>query len=150
LVFSTLHTHDALSSITRLQDMGIEPFLLSSTLRILVAQRLLRRLCDDCKSAGRVDPDSAKRYGIDPRAVVFRPRGCSRCRETGYSGRFAVFEIIRINGRLSEMIQAGETVEAMKRAAVADGMSLLQQSAISKVVAGDTSLEEALSIRVNH
>jgi type IV pilus assembly protein PilB len=149
-VFSTLHTNDALSSVTRLQDMGIEPFLLSSTLRILVAQRLLRRLCDECKIAGQVDPESAKRYGIDPRAVVFRPSGCSRCRETGYKGRLAVFEIIRINSRLSEMIQAGETVEAIKRAAVADGMSLLQQSAISKVVAGDTSLEEALSICVNH
>jgi type IV pilus assembly protein PilB len=149
-VFSTLHTNDALSSVTRLQDMGIEPFLLSSTLRLLVAQRLLRRLCDECKMPQQIDEESARRYGIDPRAVTFRPSGCSRCRETGYRGRLAVFEIIRVSGRLGEMIQTGETVESMKRAAVADGMSLLQQSAIAKVVAGDTSLEEALSICVNH
>lgn len=149
-VFSTLHTNDALSSVTRLQDMGIEPFLLSSTLRLLVAQRLLRRLCDECKIAGQVDAESAKRYGIDPNAVTFRPGGCSRCRETGYKGRLAVFEIIRINNQISEMIQSGETVAALKRAAVADGMKLLQQSAVAKVVSGDTSLEEALSICVNH
>lgn len=149
-VFSTLHTNDALSSVTRLKDMGIEPFLLSSTLRLLVAQRLLRRLCDECKTPEQIDPESAQHYDIDPRAIVFRPSGCSRCRETGYRGRLAVFEIIRVNNRLSEMIQTGETVESMKRAAVADGMSLLQQSAVSKVVAGDTSLEEALSICVNH
>ncbi len=149
-VFSTLHTNDALSSVTRLQDMGIEPFLLSSTLRLLVAQRLLRRLCDECKVPAQIDAESAARYKIDPDAVVFGPAGCSRCRDTGYRGRLAVFEIIRVNSRLSEMIQTGETVEAMKRAAVADGMSLLQQSAISKVVLGDTSLEEALSICVNH
>ncbi len=149
-VFSTLHTNDALSSVTRLQDMGIEPFLLSSTLRLLVAQRLLRRLCDECKIPSQVDEESAERYGIDPRTVIFRPAGCSRCRDSGYKGRLAVFEIIRIRSKLSEMIQAGETVEALKRAAVADGMSLLQQSAISKVVGGDTSLEEALSICVNH
>ena len=99
-VFSTLHTNDALSSITRLQDMGIEPFLLSSTIRLLVAQRLLRRLCDECKIAEQVDPESAKRYEINPRAVIFRPGGCSRCRETGYKGRLAVFEIIRINSQL--------------------------------------------------
>ena len=149
-VFSTLHTNDALSSITRLQDMGIEPFLLSSTLRLLVAQRLLRRLCDECKIAEQVDPESAKRYEINPKAVIFRPGGCSRCRETGYKGRLAVFEIIRINSQLSEMIQTGETVAAMKRAAAADGMKSLQQSAVTKVVSGDTSLEEALSICVNH
>ena len=72
-VFSTLHTNDALSSITRLQDMGIEPFLLSSTLRLLVAQRLLRRLCDECKIAEQVDPESAKRYGIDPKRLFSAP-----------------------------------------------------------------------------
>ncbi len=149
-VFSTLHTNDALSSITRLQDMGIEPFLLSSTIRLLVAQRLLRRLCDECKIAEQVDPESAKRYEINPKAIIFRPGGCSRCRETGYKGRLAVFEIIRINSKLSEMIQTGETVAALKRAAAADGMKSLQQSAVTKVVSGDTSLEEALSICVNH
>jgi type IV pilus assembly protein PilB len=149
-VFSTLHTNDALSSVTRLQDMGIEPFLLTSTLRLLVAQRLLRRLCSECKTPQQLDDETAKRYGLDPQAEIFRPAGCNNCRDTGYKGRLAVFEIIRINTRLGEMIQANETVGAMKRAAVEDGMSLLPQSAMTKVVSGETGLEEALSICVNH
>lgn len=145
-VFSTLHTNDALSSVARLQDMGIEPFLLASTIRLLVAQRLVRRLCDECKEPYQMDAGLAKRFGIDPDAPVFRAKGCSRCRETGYRGRLAVFEIIRINARLREMIQAGDTTEAMKRAASADGMMLLGQSAAAKVQSGETSLEEALSL----
>ncbi|MDA8744060.1 GspE/PulE family protein [Rubripirellula amarantea] len=149
-VFSTLHTNDALSSVTRLKDMGIEPFLLSSTLRLLVAQRLLRRLCDECKIPTQVDADSSKQYGIDSKAVIFKPGGCSRCRDTGYRGRLAVFEIIRLNTQLSEMIQSGATVEMMKKAAVADGMKLLQDSAIEKVRSGETGLDEALSICVSH
>ena len=148
-VFSTLHTNDALSSITRLKDMGIEPFLLSSTIRLLVAQRLLRRLCDECKVPTQLDPASAERYGIDPKTVVFKPAGCSRCRETGYRGRLAVFEIIRINTEIAEMIQAGETVEKMQKAAVADGMKLLKHSALEKVVSGETGLDEALSVCVH-
>lgn len=149
-VFSTLHTNDALSSVTRLQDMGIEPFLLSSTLRLLVAQRLLRRLCNECKEPTEIDAASAARFGIDPNTPIFRPAGCSVCRDTGYKGRIAVFEIIRINAQLGEMIQSRETVSAMKKAAVEDGMSLLEQSAISKVISGDTGLDEAISLCVNH
>jgi type IV pilus assembly protein PilB len=148
-VFSTLHTNDALSSITRLKDMGIESFLLSSTIRLLVAQRLLRRLCDECKVPTQLDPETAARYGIDPKAVVFKPGGCSRCRETGYRGRLAVFEIIRINTEIAEMIQAGDSVDKMQKAAVADGMKLLKHSALEKVVSGDTGLDEALSVCVH-
>ena len=149
-VFSTLHTNDALSSVTRLQDMGIEPFLLASTIRLLVAQRLVRRLCEECKEPYQMDAAMAKRYAIDARAPVFRATGCSRCRETGYRGRLAVFEIIRINAQLREMIQAGDTIEAMKRAASAEGMTLLSQSAAAKVESGETSLEEALSLCAEH
>ncbi|KAA1262186.1 putative type II secretion system protein E [Rubripirellula obstinata] len=148
-VFSTLHTNDALSSITRLKDMGIESFLLSSTIRLLVAQRLLRRLCNECKTPTQLDAATAARYGIDPKTVVFKPAGCSRCRETGYRGRLAVFEIIRINTEIAEMIQAGATVEKMQKAAVADGMKLLKDSALEKVVSGETGLEEALSVCVH-
>ena len=149
-VFSTLHTNDALSSVTRLQDMGIEPFLLASTIRLLVAQRLVRRLCDECKEPYQLDVTMAKRHGIDPNAPVFRATGCTRCRETGYRGRLAVFEIIRINAQLREMIQSGDTTEAMKRAAVEDGMMLLGHSAAAKVESGETSLEEALSLCADH
>ena len=149
-VFSTLHTNDALSSITRLQDMGIEPFLLASTLRLLVAQRLVRRLCDECKIPYQLDADSSKRFGIPREIPVFRAGGCERCRDVGYKGRLAVFEVIRINQRLKDMIQAGESVGAMKRAAVEDGMKLLAQSAAAKVADGLTSLEEAVSLCNEH
>ncbi|NND98738.1 MAG: type II/IV secretion system protein [Pirellulaceae bacterium] len=149
-VFSTLHTNDALSSVTRLMDMGIEPFLLSSTIRLLVAQRLLRRLCDECKEPYQLDQESIDRYNIPAETVAFRANGCSRCRDTGYRGRLAVFEIIRINQVLRDMIQARASVGDMQKAAVADGMSLLAQSALARVVTGDTSLEEALSICVDH
>jgi type IV pilus assembly protein PilB len=149
-VFSTLHTNDALSSVTRLQDMGIEPFLLSSTLRLLVAQRLMRRLCQECKQPTEIDPASAKRFGLDPQTPIFQPGGCSLCRDTGYKGRIAVFEIIRINGQLSEMIQARETVGKLKRVAIEDGMSLLEQSAMAKVISGDTGMDEAISLCVGH
>ena len=148
-VFSTLHTNDALSSVTRLKDMGIEPFLIASTLRLLVAQRLLRRLCIDCKVPTALDPDTAKRHGIDPQTVIFQPGGCSRCRDTGYSGRLAVFEIIRVNTEIAAMIQAGENVDKMKDAAVADGMKMLHESAIEKVISGETGLDEALSVCVH-
>ena len=131
-VFSTLHTNDALSSVTRLKDMGIEPFLLASTIRLLVAQRLVRRLCDECKEPYQLDAAIAKQHGLDPKVPVFRGKGCPRCRDTGYRGRLAVFEIIRINSQLSEMIQSGETVDALKRAAIEDGMTLLAQSAAAK------------------
>lgn len=144
-LLAALHTNDALSCITRLQDLGVEPFLLASTIRLLVAQRLLRRLCDECKIAEQVDPESAKRYRINPQAVVFRPGRCRRCRETGYRGRLAVFEIIRVNHKMQELIRAGENVAALQRVAADDGMQTLRQSAITRVVEGDTSLAEAIS-----
>lgn len=150
VVFSTLHTNDALSSVTRLQDMGIEPFLLSSTLRLLVAQRLLRRLCTECRQPYEVDTEIAERYAIQPGSILYKPGGCNKCRDTGYKGRTAVFEIIRINRELKEMIQAGDTLTAMQNAATADGMKLLRHSAITRVVGGVTSLEEAISLCNEH
>ena len=98
----------------------------------------------------QIDSETANRHGLDPDAEIFRPGGCDLCRDTGYKGRLAVFEIIRINTRLAEMIQANETVGAMKKAAIEDGMSLLQQSAMTKVASGETGLDEALSLCVNH
>ncbi len=145
-VFSTLHTNDALSSVTRLHDMGIEPFLLASTLRLLVAQRLLRRLCVECRQPYQLDTETAVRLGIPTDAVIYKPGGCSKCRETGYKGRIAVFEIIRMNRQLKDMIMAGESIAVMQDAAVADGMSLLAHSAAMKVASGETSMEEAISL----
>lgn len=149
-VFSTLHTNDALSSVTRLKDMGIEPFLLASTLRMLVAQRLLRRLCDECKVPYQLDKASCDKFAIPHDVPVFRAGGCSRCRDTGYKGRVAVFEIIRVNEAIKDSIQAGASVGEMQKLAVDDGMKLLAHSAAAKVTDGITSVEEAVSLCSTH
>ena len=104
-VLSTIHTNDALSAVTRLQDMGIEPFLLSCTLRVLEAQRLVRRLCPKCKEPYEVDDELAARHGLTPGEVLYRPKGCLQCRRLGYRGRVGVFEVIRITPRLTQLIQ---------------------------------------------
>lgn len=145
-VFSTLHTNDALSSITRLGDMGIEPFLLSSTLRCLVAQRLLRRLCSECKAPLALKDDQAKTLRVPTGTTIFRPVGCDSCRDTGYRGRVAVFEIVRVIPKIKAMIQKRASVTDMQKVAMEDGMSMLHQSAIAKVVLGETSIEEARSL----
>ncbi|MEM9586870.1 MAG: ATPase, T2SS/T4P/T4SS family [Planctomycetota bacterium] len=149
-VFSTLHTNDALSSITRLHEMGIEPFLLSSTIRLLVAQRLLRRLCPDCRTPVQLENSILDRFQLPADATLYGPVGCAQCRETGYRGRLAVFEIIRINSEISSLIQASACTNDMKRVAKDDGMKMLFDSALDNVLAGHTSLEEALSLRVTH
>ena len=95
-VLSTIHTNDSLSAVSRLMDMGIEPFLLASTLRVLEAQRLVRRLCKVCKEPYACDPETAARYGLEPGAPLYRPKGCDACRGTGYRGRVGIFEVIRI------------------------------------------------------
>lgn len=145
LVCASFCTHnDSLGSVARLGELGIEPSLLASSLRLVIAQRLLRRLCPHCKIPQCIDAPVASRFGIAPGTPAFGPSGCSRCRETGYEGRLAVFEVMRVDGRLREMLQGGATVAAMKTAAIEDGMTLLQPSAIGKLIAGLTSLDEAL------
>ncbi|MEM9643416.1 MAG: GspE/PulE family protein [Planctomycetota bacterium] len=145
-VFSSLPTNDALSSITRLKDMGVEPFLLASTVRLLIAQRLLRRLCPSCKVPTPLEDQAAARLGLQVGQVVYGPRGCDECRDLGYRGRLAIFEVIHVTQRISEMIRCDASVEDMETAARADGMKLLRNAAMDKVVTGETSLEEALSL----
>jgi type IV pilus assembly protein PilB len=147
-VLSTLHTNDAMSAVTRLGEMGVEPFLLASTLRLVVAQRLLRRLCVDCRQAYQLDHITANRYGIDPKATLYQPVGCSRCRDTGYRGRLAVFEVIRLNAELRQLIQRKASLDDLRHAAQRAGMTMLGGSAMAKVLTGDTSLEEAISLTV--
>jgi type IV pilus assembly protein PilB len=148
-VLSTLHTNDALAAVTRLADMDIEPFLLASTLRVIVAQRLIRRLCPKCREPYELDEETAQRVKIAPGQTIYRPVGCKDCRDLGYRGRVGVFEVIRINRELAEQIQTRAPLEQMRKSAVANGMKLLSHSAIEKVCQGLTSLEEALSITVS-
>ncbi|MGO9600641.1 MAG: GspE/PulE family protein [Isosphaeraceae bacterium] len=145
-VLSTIHTNDALSAVTRLQDMGIEPFLLSCTLRVLEAQRLVRRLCPKCKERYEVDEVLAARHNLIVGETLYRPKGCVACRRLGYKGRVGVFEIIRITPRLTQLIQKRTPLDQLRKAAREEGMKMLYDSALDKVREGLTSLEAALSV----
>ncbi|MBI3466235.1 MAG: Flp pilus assembly complex ATPase component TadA, partial [Planctomycetes bacterium] len=148
-VLSTIHTNDALSAVNRLQDMGIEPFLLASTLRVLEAQRLIRRLCKECKEPYDCDPETAKRHGLQAGEKLYRPKGCDNCRGTGYRGRVGVFEVVRITTRMANLIQSRTPLVELRAAAREQGMKLLADSALEKSRQGLTSLEEALTIAMS-
>jgi type IV pilus assembly protein PilB len=145
-VLSTIHTNDSLSAVSRLQDMGIEPFLLAATLRVLEAQRLIRRLCKECKQPYACDEATSRMYGFDSGHEVFRAKGCDKCRGTGYRGRVGVFEVVRITSNMGELIQKRTPLPELREAARGEGMKMLGDSALDKARDGITSLEEALSI----
>ncbi len=145
-VLSTIHTNDALSAVSRLQDMGIEPFLLASTLRVLEAQRLIRRLCKVCKQPYDCDKETAERHGLEPGVMLYKPKGCDLCRGLGYKGRLGVFEVIRITAKMANLIQCRTALPELRNSARDQGMKLLADSALEKVTQGLTSLEEALSV----
>lgn len=145
LVLSTLHTNDAPSSITRLLDMGVEPFLVASSIRLVVAQRLLRRICDKCKTETTLEGALISELGFaeaPPR--IFRGAGCDRCNGTGYRGRLAVFETMAVTETLSEMIASRAGTHALRTRAAAEGMLTLRQAAARKLMAGLTTCEEVL------
>lgn len=147
-VLSTIHTNDALSAVTRLEDMGIEPFLLASTLRVLEAQRLVRRLCPECKEPYACEPEVARRHGLEPGQLLYRPRGCPSCRGAGYKGRLGVFEVVRITPVMARLIQKHTPLPELREAAREQGMKLLIDSAVDKARQGLTSLENALSVAI--
>lgn len=148
-VLSTIHTNDSLSAVSRLQDMGIEPFLLAATLRVLEAQRLIRRLCKDCREPYECDLETAKMYKLEAGQELFRAKGCDSCRGSGYRGRVGVFEVVRITRTLSDLIQSRTPLAELREAARGEGMKMLADSAIEKVRQGTTSLEEALVIAMS-
>jgi type IV pilus assembly protein PilB len=148
-VLSTIHTNDSLSAVNRLQDMGIEPFLLASTLRVVEAQRLVRRLCKECKEPYDCDPETGKRHGLEVGERLYRPKGCDHCRGTGYRGRVGIFEVVRITSRMANLIQTRTPLTELRRTAREEGMKLLADNAVDKARQGLTSLEEALSITIS-
>ena len=148
-VLSTLHTNDSLSAVTRLEDMGIEPFLLASTIRLLEAQRLIRRLCPECAEPYDCDPVTAKRFGLEVGRTLYRPGSCDQCRGTGYHGRVGIFEIIRMTSTMANLIQTKAPIRTLRKAAQEQGGKLLGDSALDKVRDGITSLEEAISVMVS-
>ena len=145
LVLSTVHTNDAAGAITRMRDMGVEPFLLASTLRAVIAQRLVRRLCKVCRAEKQIEAGLAGILGIEPGTTVAAAKGCAQCAQSGYTGRIGVFEAIRIDDAVRRMIHDNAEEGAIAAHAFADTPSLLQ-SARALVLAGDTTPEEAARI----
>ncbi len=150
LVLSTIHTNDAPGAVVRLRDMGIEPFLITSSLIGVLAQRLVRVICPKCKEAYVPPPDALKRLGVDveKRADIrlFRGVGCEACRKTGYKGRIGVFELMVMNERLCALAVTGAPTEQLRDAAIEEGMRTLKQDAIQKVLEGITTFEEMLRV----
>ena len=144
LVLSTLHTNDAPTAINRLVDMGIPNFLLASSIRGVIAQRLVRKLCPNCKKEIEVPESVAKESGIAPHTKVYAPRGCAACRFTGYSGRTVIAELMMMDSTLRDMINDSAPDHEIRSYARKNGMSTLRESAMRKVLAGVTSIEEML------
>jgi len=150
LVLSTLHTNDAPSTTTRLINMGIEPFLVSSSVILIVAQRLIRKICEYCKEVQRVSEETLLKIGFPPNEVttgkIYAGSGCNECNQTGYKGRIAVYEVMPLKEELKELILQGASAVEIKKEAISGGMMSLRQSGIRKVMAGVTSLDELLRI----
>jgi type II secretion system protein E len=149
LVFSTLHTNDAAGSISRLMEIGVEDYLLASSLIGIMAQRLVRILCPECKKRFVPDELIVQKYNLlfngQPREI-FQPAGCKKCGFSGYSGRIAIFELLVINDDIREMILQNKSVVAIRKMGISQGMTLLRSDGWSKVVEGTTSIEEVLRV----
>jgi type IV pilus assembly protein PilB len=154
LVLSTLHTNDAASTITRLMNMGLEPFLVTSSVNTIVAQRLLRTICGSCKMEDSVPKDQLLRLGFSQDEVekikCIKGKGCQKCNNTGYKGRIAIYEVLEFSQALKEMVLRGESIIEVKRQAIKEGMKTLRMAALTKVVEGRTTLEEALALTVEN
>ena len=148
LILSTLHTNDAPTSVTRLIEMGIEPFLVASSITCVVAQRLTRALCDACKEPVTITPEILAEEGFAAEGAIeaFAPGGCMRCGSTGYRGRIGVFEVMQMSPAIRELVVARSSAEAITEVAVAEGMHRLFEDGLDKVRAGQTSLAEVLRV----
>lgn len=146
LVLSTLHTNDSVSSINRLVDMGVEPFLIASSLVGVLAQRLVRRLCNACKEEYTAKEHEMRILKINEERKIYKPVGCPECNNTGYKGRIAAYEILTITSEMRDMISRGATTEELFQLALKNGMRTLADSCSRLVLNGITSLEEMVSV----
>jgi general secretion pathway protein E len=148
LVFSTLHTNDAIGGITRLFDMGVEPFLVANSVRAFIAQRLVRVLCPHCKKRAEYSAGYLKRIGfpLESAGSVHAAVGCEACRATGYQGRAAIYEICLVSARLQDLITQSKAASILRTVAVEEGMVPLRQYGWSKVIAGLTTIEEVVRV----
>jgi type IV pilus assembly protein PilB len=148
LVFSTLHTNDAPSAITRLRDMGIPPFLITATLEAVLAQRLVRKICQECREETVPSTEVLADLDLTPEDVIgkkfYRGRGCSACNNTGFLGRTGLFELMNMNDAIRDLIHRGVSTDKIRDIALQSGMRPLRQAALEKVFAGVTTIEEAI------
>jgi len=148
LVLSTLHTNDAPSTISRLMNMGIEPFLVATSVHLICAQRLTRRVCTECKTEENLSPQVLMDAGFTPeeakKAKAYRGKGCPTCNNKGYKGRVGLYEVLEITDELRELILVGASALELKKKAVEQGMISLRRSGLTKVAAGLTTLEEVI------
>jgi general secretion pathway protein E len=150
MILSTLHTNTAASSVTRLLDMGVEPFLITSTLNAVLAQRLVRRLCPQCRTATVLSREAIASLGLDPATMdgmkFYKPHGCDACSNTGFRGRIALFELLEMDEEISRLILVRAEAREVQRAAVDAGMRLMLADGIAKAQAGLTTVEEILRV----
>ncbi len=150
LVFSTLHTNDAAGAVTRLLDLGVEPYLVSSSLIAIIAQRLVRRVCPDCRKPTQPTAHELDQLGLDPRenddATFYVGSGCEKCFNTGYRGRTGIYEVMLINEYIQDLIYKQETAGTIKRKALEAGMQTLRMDGARKVLAGITTVAEVLRV----
>jgi type IV pilus assembly protein PilB len=148
LVLSTLHTNDAPSTISRLMNMGIEPFLVATSVNLICAQRLVRRICAQCKEPMQIQPQALIDAGYTPeeatKTVVQHGKGCATCNNTGYKGRVGLYEVMEINDDLRELILVGASALELKKKALEAGMITLRRSGLIKIAAGQTTMEEVV------
>jgi general secretion pathway protein E len=145
LVLSTLHTNTAIGAITRLKDMGVEPFLLASSLEMVMAQRLVRVLCKECRAEHTPTKGECERLSISESDTIYHANGCGKCKQTGYRGRTAIYELIPVDSQLRQLIHEGAGEQAMLQYARQTAPSLIDDGR-RRVLAGETSLEEVLRV----
>lgn len=148
LVLSTIHTNDAPSSVIRLKDMGLAPYLVSSALVGIIAQRLIRKLCSHCKEEYLASDYEKEILGLknEQTLKLYRKRGCNRCNNTGYKGRVGIYEVMEINKEIRELINIDESLEAITNAALKNNMKTLSKSAINVIIKGESTIEELLRV----
>ncbi|HZP45558.1 MAG TPA: type II secretion system ATPase GspE [Candidatus Binataceae bacterium] len=149
LVFSTLHTNDSFGALTRLIDMEIEPFLVSSSVLAVLAQRLVRKVCPDCREPYEPDEAELSRIGLrraNLTAPIYRPRGCRACRNTGYRGRMAIQELMVMDDEIRSLVMRKADAASIRRQCTSHGMKLLRQDGAERIMAGQTTIEELLRV----
>jgi len=147
-VFTTLHTNDAPSSIARILDLGVEPFLVTATLEGIVAQRLVRRICENCKTQFEPNETQLRELGITEDDVkgkkFYYGRGCDRCNNTGYRGRIGIFEIMTFNDEMRELVMNRASTNVLRAAAQKAGMRLLRDNGLAAIYDGVTTIDEVV------